>query len=289
MITIENLKHFLAVVDHHGVNRAADHLFISSSSLTRSIQMIEVDKKVSLFNRVGRQLILTREGEALFHEAREVVSKFDSLLSEHTLKGPELSGHFMIGASHFLCKEILPKKLSRIAEESKNATFGIYSFDSSILIKKIHLGEIDFGISFALKTESVVESALISSGQLYLCARKNHPLAQANFSEIKKKISSFPAIMHRPSDSFDRCDNHPVYKEHGIKPNIQLYWDSDFFALDVLANNDSWSLLPEVVINSDPRIVKLAHAKNWEAPYEIRLYWNSRKSNEILKKAFLED
>ena len=288
MITIENLRHFLAVVDHHGVNRAAEHLFISSSSLTRSIQMIEEDKKVSLFNRVGRGLSLTREGEALFLEARDVVSKFDSLLSEHTLKGPDLSGHYMIGASHFLTKAILPDKLSRISQQFKNATFGVYSFDSSILIKKIHLGEIDFGISFALKTENVVESATISSGQLYLCARKDHPLAQASFAEVKKKISSYPAIMHRPVDSIDRCDNHPVYKEHGIKPNIQLFWDSDFFALDVMAKNDSWSLMPEIVIDSDPRMVKLAHPKNWEAPYEISLFWNSRKSNEVLKKAFLE-
>lgn len=289
MITIENLRHFLAVVDHHGVNRAAEHLFISSSSLTRSIQMIETDKKVSLFNRVGRTLSLTREGEALFQEAREVVSKFDALLSEHTLKGPDLSGHYLIGASHFLTKYLLPEKLNRISQQFKNATFGIYSFDSSILIKKIHLGEIDFGISFGLKTENVVESELLSSGQLYLCTRKDHPLAQMSFAEVKKKISSYPAVMHRPVDSFDRCDNHPVYKEHGIKPNIQLYWDSDFFALDVLAKSDSWSLMPQVVIDSDPRVVKLAHPKNWDAPYEIKLLWNSRKSNEVLKKAFLEE
>lgn len=288
MITIENLRHFLAVVDHHGVNRAADHLFISSSSLTRSIQMIEMDKKVSLFDRLGRQLSLTRDGEVLAHEAREVVSRFDALLSEHTLKGPDLSGHFMIGASHFLSKAILPRKLSRLSEQFKNATFGIYSFDSSVLIKKIHMGEIDYGISFALKTENVVDSVLLSSGQLCLCTRKDHPLARASFAEVKKKISDFPAIMHRPIDSIERCDNHPVYKEHGIRPHIQLFWDSDFFALDVLAQSDSWSLMPDIVIDSDPRIVKLSHPRNWEAPYEIRLYWNSRKSNDVLKKAFLD-
>lgn len=289
MITIENLRHFLAVVENHGVNRAAERLFISSSSLTRSIQMIETDKKVTLFNRIGRGLNLTQEGEVLYQEAKDVVTRFDGLLADQTQKGADLTGHFMLGASHFLCKSILPGKLINVSEKFKNASFGVYSFDSSILLRKIHIGEIDFGISFALKTDNVVESEVISSGQLYLCTRKNHPLAQASFNEVKKKISDYPAVMHRPVDSIDRCDNHPVYKEHGIKPEIQLYWDSDFFALDVLAQNDSWSLLPDIVIESDPRVVKLAHPKNWSAPYEIRLFWNNRKSNEVLKNALMEN
>src|SRR5690606_20705427 len=128
--------------------------------------------------------------------------------------------------------------------------------DSSILLKKIHLGEIDFGISFALQTDNQLESVVIQKGKLCLATRIGHPLANETFSEVKKKISLYPAAMHRPVDSIDRCDNHPIYKEHKIKPNIQFYWDSDFFALDVLALTDSWSLIPEIVIDSDPRIKK---------------------------------
>ena len=288
MITIEILRHFVAVVNNNGINRAAEQMFISPSSLTRAIQLIEAELGYSLFDRIGRNIQLNKQGLKFFEETKEVITKFEGLLTNQDLEGKALFGHYMIGGSHFLCKHILPKVLSRLASTYKNATFGVYSFDSSILIKKVHMGELDMGISFSLRASEAMDSEFISTGQMYLCGSKKHPLADAPFSEVKKHISHYPAIMHRPSESVERCDNHPVFKAHGIQPKIQLFWDSDFFALDVMAQDHSWSLLPDIVIDSDPRIVKFKHPKNWSAPYDLKVFWNKRKPNDILKAAFLE-
>lgn len=288
MVTVENLKHFVAVVNNNGINRAAEQIFISPSSLTRSIQLIEEEINFPLFDRIGRNIQLNQQGMKFFEEAKEVLSKFEGLLTNQELEGKALSGHYMIGASHFLCKHILAKSLGRISAKYKNATFGIHSFDSGLLLRKIHMGELDMGISFSLKPSAAIDSELISTGQMYLCAGKKHPLANAPFNEIKKHLSDYPATMYRPSESVERCDNHPEFKNHGISPNIQLYWDSDFFAMDVMASDQSWSMLPDIVIDSDPRLVKLKHPKNWSAPYEIRVFWNKAKPNDILKSAFLD-
>lgn len=288
MITIENLKHFVAVVNNNGINRAAEQMFISPSSLTRSIQIIETEVAFLLFDRIGRSIQLNKQGLKFFEETKEVLAKFEGLLTNQDLDSKALFGHYMIGGSHFLCKHILAKVLSGLSSKYKNATFGVYSYDSSILIKKIHIGEIDMGVSFSLKTSASIDSEFLSSGQMYLCGSKKHPLANAPFSEVKKYLSDYPAIMHRPSESVERCDNHPVFKTHGIHPKIQLYWDSDFFAMDVMASDNSWSLLPDIVIDSDPRLVKFKHPKNWSAPYDLRVFWNKRKPNDILKTAFLE-
>lgn len=289
MISLENIKHFIAVVEHNGINRAAEHIFISSSSLSRSIQIIEEDVKKLLFDRVGRTLHLNADGKCFYEDAKKLILQYENLLSVNQVeRKKELTGHYMIGASHFLCKSIVAHKVDALAKKNPKASFGVYSFDSSVLIKKIHLGEIDIGFSFSLKPSSVIKTQKIYTGEMYLCTGRKHPLSKAPFSEVKKNLSNYPAIMHRPSDSIERCDNHPVFKEHNIKLNIPIYWDSDFFALEVLAQNQSWSLMPDFVIDSDPRVIKLSHPKNWSAPYDVMLFWNVHKSLDELREALAE-
>jgi DNA-binding transcriptional LysR family regulator len=288
MISIENIRHFIAVVNSNGVNKAAEHIFISSSSLSRSVQIIEAELNQKLFDRVGKTIQLNKHGKKFYDDSLKLLAQYENLLKGEENFENELVGNYMIGASHFLCKTILAKKISALTKKYKNASFGIFSLDSSVLVKKIHLGEIDIGFAFSPKTSESIESQILFTGEMYLCGRKKHPLMGATFNEVKKKIDQYPAIMHRPTDSIERCDNHPVFKQYGIQPQIQTYWDSDFFALETLALDDSWSLLPDIVIDSDPEVMKFQHPKNWSAPYEVKIFWNKRKSLENLKNELLE-
>ena len=49
------LKYFLAVVDHDGFNRAAEHLLIAPPSLSPTIASLEKELGVPLFHRIGRR------------------------------------------------------------------------------------------------------------------------------------------------------------------------------------------------------------------------------------------
>ena len=289
MITLENIKHFMAIVEHEGVNKAAEHIFISSSSLSRSVQIIEAELNKKLFDRIGRVLYINEEGKRFYEEAKKLIKQFEILTLDVGSQKKELRGHYMIGASHFLAKTIAPQVIKELAKKNKNATFGIYSFDSGILVKKIHLGEIDIGFSFSLKFSSAIKTQALFSTQLRLCTRKGHPLTKMTFADVKKNLNSYPAIMHRPTDSIERCDNHPIFKKYKITFSVETYWDSDFTAIEYLAGSDTWSFIPDFVIDSDPRIVALAHPKDWDAEVEVLLYWNKQKSLEDLKDAILEN
>ncbi|MFC3996800.1 LysR family transcriptional regulator [Nocardiopsis sediminis] len=70
---IRQLRYFLAVIDHGGVRRAADHLFVAQPSLTQSIRRLEAELGTALFIRQGRGLVLSPSGAALVDPARTVV------------------------------------------------------------------------------------------------------------------------------------------------------------------------------------------------------------------------
>lgn len=133
-----------------------------------------------------------------------------------------------------------------------------------------------------------MEYKKLHAGQLRLCASKKHPLIAKAFNQVRKELAHYPAIIHRPTESVERCDNHPMFGKFQITPPIQVYWDSDFFALGVLSQSEYWSLLPEYVLAASKDVVAFKHPADWHAPYEIGMLWNKRKSVEDLKEVVLE-
>jgi len=286
MITIDNLKHFVAVVENQGVTRASEKIFISASSVTRSIQQIEAELGKPLFDRVSRSISLNQDGMRFYERARELLYQYALLLHEENVSG-DLKGHYRIGASHFLCDNFLCELIFKLTTRYRNASIEVYSFDSQVLVKKIHEGEIDLGFSFSPKISEAMEFRKIHEGQLRLCASANHPLMDKPFTVVKKELHRYSAIIHRPSESIDRCDNHPMFARFKIEPSIQIYWDSDSFALGLLARSEYWSMLPDYVVESRKDVVPLQHPDNWKAPYEIDMLWNRRKSVNELKDAVI--
>ena len=75
------LKYFLAVVDHDGFNRAAEHLLIAQPSLSQTIAALEKDLGVPLFHRIGRRAVLSEAGKELVGPARLVMRDLDAAQS----------------------------------------------------------------------------------------------------------------------------------------------------------------------------------------------------------------
>jgi len=62
-VDTRQLKYFIAVIDHRGFSRAADHLQIAQPSLSQAIAGFERELGVPLFHRVGRGVVPTDAGD----------------------------------------------------------------------------------------------------------------------------------------------------------------------------------------------------------------------------------
>jgi DNA-binding transcriptional LysR family regulator len=74
---VRQLKFFLAVVDHGGFGRAAEHLMVAQPSLSQAIAGFEKELGTPLFHRVGRGVVLSEAGKALLGPARVVLRDVD--------------------------------------------------------------------------------------------------------------------------------------------------------------------------------------------------------------------
>ncbi|MFF5261684.1 LysR family transcriptional regulator [Actinomadura viridis] len=86
---LQQIRYFLAVVDHQGINAAAAALRVAQPTVSQAMRELERELGVELFHRLGRGMTLTSAGHALAGPARRIVR--DVVAAEGTLV--DASGH----------------------------------------------------------------------------------------------------------------------------------------------------------------------------------------------------
>lgn len=75
---VRQLRYFLAVVEHGGVTRAAEALYLAQPSLSQALRAFERQVGVRLFDRGPAGLVLTAQGAALVEPARRILADLDA-------------------------------------------------------------------------------------------------------------------------------------------------------------------------------------------------------------------
>jgi DNA-binding transcriptional LysR family regulator len=76
---LRRLKTFVAVAELGTVSKAAVHLRIGQPALSRQIGDLQRELGLCLFDRVGRRLVLTAQGEQLLVDCRRVLTDFTTV------------------------------------------------------------------------------------------------------------------------------------------------------------------------------------------------------------------
>src|SRR4030081_2069417 len=98
-MNLQHLRAFAAIVDTGGVARAAARLHLSQPAVSRAGPTPRAELGVPLFDRIGRRMQLTSDGEDLLRCGRRLLAEAD-LLGERarSLKTGE-TGILRVGAT----------------------------------------------------------------------------------------------------------------------------------------------------------------------------------------------
>src|SRR3954454_21095136 len=96
---LRHARTFVTVAELGTVSRAALRLRIAQSALSRQISALEQELGLKLFDRVGRGLLLTGEGEQLLGDCRTLLSYAGALGERAQLLRRGDSGVLRVAAS----------------------------------------------------------------------------------------------------------------------------------------------------------------------------------------------
>ncbi len=71
-MSIRHLKTFILVCDLGSISKASEQLHVAQPAVSQTISDLENYYGITLFDRINRKLILTKEGQTLYKKANEV-------------------------------------------------------------------------------------------------------------------------------------------------------------------------------------------------------------------------
>jgi len=111
-MNFKHLRAFVTIADAGGFARAANRLNISQPALSRQIRALEIDLSVRLFDRIGRRVQLTSEGEDLLRRSRRLLAEADSLGERARMLKAGETGILRVGATPQVIENLLAQFLT---------------------------------------------------------------------------------------------------------------------------------------------------------------------------------
>jgi DNA-binding transcriptional LysR family regulator len=176
-MTLEQLRIFLAVVEHLHFTRAAEDLYITQPAVSAAVQSLEREYDIKLFHRVGRRVEITGAGEMLKAEAQKIIEQV--ALTERGLK--ELTslqrGEIRIGSSLTIGNYWLPERISEFKRQYPGITVNCTLANAEEICEGTASGLYDLGLvtgEVKPTLRSSLEQQTVDSDRLQLIVGRAH-------------------------------------------------------------------------------------------------------------------
>jgi DNA-binding transcriptional LysR family regulator len=175
---LKPLRAFCQVARLGSVSRAAAALYVSQPAITLQLQALERELGVRLFERVGRRLTPTREGDALYELARPLVEGLDSLpaLFREQIKGLD-AGELHVAAGSSTILYLLPKIVEAYRQAHPDVKLVLHNVTGASGLDLLRSDGVDLAVGSMLDVPSDLDYTPVYRFEPMLIAPPDHPLA----------------------------------------------------------------------------------------------------------------
>ncbi len=135
------LRTFVTAADTGNYTNTAAIIHRTQSAVSMQIKRLEELVGYSLFQRNGRKMTLTGEGQSLLWYARRIIKIHDEAVA--AMQQPELSGLVRLGAPDDYVERLLPLLLSRFSETHPHVQVEVSCRSNDGMMQLLDAGKLD--------------------------------------------------------------------------------------------------------------------------------------------------
>jgi len=139
-LDIDHLRTLVAIAECGGFSRAAAVRHISQPALSQHVRLLERGLKRKLFEKDGRVMRFTRDGEAVLAEARQILAVHDQAMERLTV---EQTRTIVVGCTEHAAEQVLPEMLRVLSTAFPGATTRFEIGRSTALSDAVAKGALD--------------------------------------------------------------------------------------------------------------------------------------------------
>jgi DNA-binding transcriptional LysR family regulator len=175
----KQLRAFCQVARLGSVTRAAEALFLSQPAVTLQLKALEKEMGADLFERLGRRLSLSVEGQTLYELARPLVEGIEGLDGEFRarLRGMD-AGVLEIAAGSSTILYLLPPLVQAFREQHPEVQLKLHNVTGRDGLAQVRSDAVDLAVGSMLDVPNDIDYAPVYSIDPMLIAPLGHPLAQ---------------------------------------------------------------------------------------------------------------
>ncbi|PWD42935.1 LysR family transcriptional regulator [Gordonia paraffinivorans] len=202
-LDLEHLRTLIAIAECGGFSKAAAVRHISQPALSQHVRLLEKGLKRKLFERDGRTMRFTPEGEKVLAEARTILEVHDAAIRRlNAVQGSTI----VVGSTEHSAEQILPEMLRSLDEAFPDSSTRFEIGRSTQLIEAVGRGAVD--LAFVLDPSEQGPGRTVGrlnlawyAAQNWVAPGSDEPLSLVAFEEPcglrERALSALAAQGHR--------------------------------------------------------------------------------------------
>jgi len=245
------LETFLKLVETKNFTATANMLGYAQSTVTTQIKQLEEELGCLLFERLGKKLVVTSEGEKLIVYAQQMLKlQREILLEVSTANIP--SGIIKLGVSESFCYNRLPEILMEYKKEYPRMDIQLQFIEHDTFPALLKNGALDLVYTLNPIIENPELKMIHKEKEaLAFFVRPDHPIAKKK--KIKEKdLEGIPLLLTSHSCSF----RHMLlqdFMDHQVTPKIELETSSKEILKQFAINGLGIAFMPSMVATEEVR------------------------------------
>lgn len=248
-MNLYHLRYFVTLAHIEHYTKAAELLSITQPSLSHAISSLEKELGVKLFEKEGRNIVLTKCGKAFLEDIEKSLDLIDSSIDNLQMTGRG-GGHIDIALLRTLSTNLIPKFVRGFLDSNPDSKVEFrFHNDTGMSMDMLEgLKSKKYDVAFCSKqpNEPTIDFIPIAKQELVVVVPPDHPLAVLDRIDLRE-TAGYPMVYFSKRGGL-RTVVDGLYEKCRIKPNIAYEIDEDQTVAGLVATGFGIAVVPNMPI-----------------------------------------
>ena len=280
-MNIFHLRYFVTLAHLEHYTKAAAQLNTTQPNLSYAISSIESELGVSLFEKDGRNIVLTKCGKDFLIDVEQALSILDNSIHKMQLTGCG-EGQIELGFLRTLGTEYIPQTLSDFLKtpKGKSVRFNFHDGITADLIPMLKEKICDVVFCSYAESEPDVEFIPVATQDLVLIVPNGHPLSDRSEINLVHTIPYPQIFFNNRSGLRTIIDN--LFEKINEKPIIAMEIEEDQVIAGFVASGFGIAIVPDMpILNQLPVKKLIIKHPSWERRFYMAYMKNQYQTPVI--------
>ncbi len=284
---LEYLEEFLTLAETGSYGTAAESMFISVSTLSRHIMLLEEELGAELLHRGPRTVSLTKAGSMLIPYAKTITEAKSEYVEKLAAEQGSAKQMLAVGFARSIIQYGLMDKLIQFRDANPDLTVLISEGSPSTRLQMIKNNECDFilGFNYSFFDSPDIQCVPLIRDHFCVAMPSNHPLAGEEAIDLHQVKDENFIFNLKGGPGYKQAMQ--LFQNAGLKPHVLTHVESSRFIVELVSLGVGLALVEKLRFqNSLPSGVTLVDLKPEEEQI-MGIFYKKREFCEA-EKRFLD-